>query len=122
LGVKRGAASNKKLDVFRKFIDGVNQQHWTLVKEREVIIGGDDDDMIFDFFGSMAARQKLESFHGEDIIFCWCKLHKAIIDDPQTVARALGADKSISTKEKFWGAIGMGSLVATTTLVPFFVF
>jgi hypothetical protein len=45
LGVKRGTAAGEKLDTFRKFIDGVNQ-HWTLVKEREVTVGSDT----FDFF------------------------------------------------------------------------
>jgi hypothetical protein len=59
----------------------------------------------------LSARQKLESFYGKDI-FAGVN-YKAIIDDPQSVARALGADKIISTKEKFWGAIGMGSFVAT---------
>jgi hypothetical protein len=228
LGVKRGAANNEKLDVFQ-FIDGVNQ-HWTLVKEREVIVGEDtfdffviqmtgggnfpsrltkpifvlnllytteaiygldqfeESDIVYDIIqsrgcgrsvsarntigfnpiaknvvsayglggigmttafsngalqvqmlealaeaggdeelvngssegkiGSLSARQKLESFYGEDI-FAGVN-YKAIIDDPQTVARALGVDESISTKDKFWGAIGMGSFVAT--LAPFFVF
>eukprot|EP00591_Stephanopyxis_turris_P005589 CAMPEP_0195530980 /NCGR_PEP_ID=MMETSP0794_2-20130614/34100_1 /TAXON_ID=515487 /ORGANISM="Stephanopyxis turris, Strain CCMP 815" /LENGTH=831 /DNA_ID=CAMNT_0040662609 /DNA_START=54 /DNA_END=2549 /DNA_ORIENTATION=- len=46
LGIKRGAADGQKLDTFRKFIDGVNQ-HWTLVKEREVTTGAGDT---FDFF------------------------------------------------------------------------
>lgn len=45
LGIKRGAASGTKLDTFRKFIDGVNQ-HWTLIKEREVTVGQD----VYDFF------------------------------------------------------------------------
>ena len=59
IGIKRGAATGEKLDVFRKFIDGVNQ-HWTLIKEREVRVGGggskDDmngdasDEKIYDFF------------------------------------------------------------------------
>jgi hypothetical protein len=45
LGVKRGSAAGAKLDTFRKFIDGVNQ-HWTLIKEREVTVG----DEVYDFF------------------------------------------------------------------------
>lgn len=45
VGVKRGSVAQQKLGVFRKFIDGVNQ-HWTLVKEREVLVG----ENTYDFF------------------------------------------------------------------------
>ncbi|KAL7575146.1 hypothetical protein ACA910_018639 [Epithemia clementina (nom. ined.)] len=50
IGIKRGTVTGKKLDVFRKFIDGVNQ-HWTLIKEREVHVGhGPDHARVYDFF------------------------------------------------------------------------